>query len=178
MSGKSKRRTAFAVLAVALGVPFALKFFCRALEPYPAVIFPSGAKLLHRDAGALRFSETRLYGPRPDGRWKRLNVETFLAPLPEQYFKPIVDNRFGLDRDLSIVAEFKRDILPAFEYRNAEALTPENIAATRRWLRRRLRDAGLETDGLRVVKVKRYVDPDTRETLRLETIDETIYPLR
>ena len=75
-----------ALLSGFLLVPFAIREFAPTLEPYPAVLLPSGAGLI-KTADQMDFDRTAIYG-RVAGRddWTRLFPSQFLNPVPAEFF--------------------------------------------------------------------------------------------
>ena len=74
-----------ALLSGFLLVPFAIREFAPTLEPYPAVLLPSGAETI-KTADQMDFDRIAIYG-RVVGHddWTRLFPSQFLSPVPPNF---------------------------------------------------------------------------------------------
>lgn len=107
---------AFAIFLLA---PALLKIV--GMEPYPAVILPSGAGTISLEPVVLH--ETRLYGERAPG-WERIDAVKFLEPVPVWYLDALARRGFGLEGDAA--------------------------SETREWIRRRLMALAFSTERFRL----------------------------
>jgi len=94
-----------ALLSGILLVPFAIREFAPTLEPYPAVLLPSGGGLI-KTADQMDFDRISIYG-RVAGRddWIRLSPSQFLNPVPAEFFLPLAQRYFGLSPIGCLVCE-------------------------------------------------------------------------
>ena len=67
------------------------------MEPYPAVILPSGAGFAYRDSSQLSYEYAYLYGQDENGEWEYLNPEEFLFPMPSYYIGHVMTHISWLD---------------------------------------------------------------------------------
>ena len=177
---KQKHLLGFFILSAALAIPYALKLLSKraVLEPYPAIILPSGPSKIERKGDSISFTRISIYVLDLDtGEWKRLDPESFLGHIPIQFLNAIVKNRFGLNPDLEYSVKFRNDIFPEFTYNNRHCLSEKNIRSTKRWLRNRLRKHGCE-DGMFLVKKELMsANLKTREITKVGTGHERLYQL-
>lgn len=121
------------------------------MEPYPAVILPSGAGLSFKNNDSLSYEYPLLFGYTNDGGVKYLNPEEFLYPMPSYYIGHIVERvnwiadkpeeeeisgkLFSLMKDRNIMRdEFRINELPEFKV----------------WLSKKLNHVGCEGDSIRI----------------------------
>lgn len=83
------------LLSFILFVPFILKILNSELEPYPAIILPSGAGKININSKFIEVNNLSIYGYK-QGKLQRLDPESFLKPIPSQYIHSIAKNEFGL----------------------------------------------------------------------------------
>ncbi len=163
--------------AALLVVPFGLRLLSPHLEPYPAVLLPSGAGVIPVDGDVVSFERLALVGvDAASGEEKELAPDAFLAPAPLQYLRAITGNHFGLE------TEREREValrgLPfAIVFERPEITDAERDEA-RAWLRARLRDAGCDDALLRVRRYRTHYDVAVREAKNEELVVEQRYRLR
>ena len=87
----------YAVLALFLFVPFFLREVSPQLEPYPAILFPVGATMTNLEDSVLEFLVLEVYAVMPDNSERKIQPNDFLGRIPVQYFRALVDRRFGLE---------------------------------------------------------------------------------
>lgn len=98
------------LLALCLCIPFLLRLISFKLEPYPALLFPSGDKQVQvpLTRPIANYSYKQLYGFIPDKGWVQIDEESFLEPIPRNYLSFILDKNkvlFETATDESIMPE-------------------------------------------------------------------------
>lgn len=166
------------LLAIVLIVPYGLKLLNGSLELYPAIIFPAGPGTVSGNQGTFEFEATNLYClDLMNEKWERRDTSSFLSPVPNQFFKVIVKNEFGLNSDLKYTVEPRRNIIPSFTYRNVHALSAGNISNTKAWLKSRLLENGCRDDSLLIRKTLMLADLKTKSVSEVKIISERHYKL-
>jgi len=115
------------------------------LEPYPAIILPSGASKASVTKTQVSFNRTSLWGKHKEkGNWIRVDLESFLEPIPIHYLYAIAKNSFGLKS-------------PNRKIRNG-VITPEEVQGGKQWLRQKLVQSGYVADALMITIDKETFD--------------------
>lgn len=166
------------LLAMLLFVPYGLKLLSISLEPYPAIIFPAGSDKVVKNRDTYEFKSSKIYCLDPmTEEWICQDTSSFLSPIPRGYYKDIIKNEFGLNPNLENTVKFRKDIFSSFTYRNARALSEENINYTKAWLEDRLFQHGCKNRFILVRNTLMSVDLKTRAISEVKVIDEKIYKL-
>jgi hypothetical protein len=158
------------VLLVAVLVPPFLLTHSLNLEPYPAVLFPSGHGVMRLSSPILRFGELTISGRDTATReWITLDAANFISPIPPWYFSPTVgrwvavlgdaderhtapahrvgdENPSAARRLVRALKKWARTVLP--QSAASRQVTEAHREELRAWLRQRLEKAGCEPDSL------------------------------
>lgn len=158
------------LIAIALLVPFGLRELSRSLEPYPAILQPSGAGKISTKDTRLRFYETELVAVRSDGSEQRLDPNEFMDKIPTQYWTHIARAHFGLgpaktqDISLGIWTLTATTLKSASAQERVEALT---------WIHNRLKALGVEdAQTLKVSQIRILFDLQTATETQREITDQ------
>ena len=164
------------IILLGLILPFLLREVSNSLEPYPAVLQPSGATKISTTEGVLRFYKTELLAISHDGTEHPLDPRQFFHTIPNQYWTHIARNGFGLSQPKS--RSFSIGIWTISATTILEASPKEKTAALD-WMNARLIALGLpETDKLRVQQVRTLFDINQRMTIKSEITEQTDVALR
>lgn len=150
--------TATLGIAALLFVPFVTRSLSGALEPYPAVLLPAGAGWIESRAKELRFDQLKLWGHCAgpgDEQWRELDSERVIAPIPVYYLGAIEERGFGLGAPASQRVNVK--LLGDVNVPRPQP-SPEDVAATKRWLGARLQSLGCSPKELRVTRQVKVVE--------------------
>lgn len=120
------------MVATCLAVPFLITEFSRDLEPYPAVLQPSGAYTISTTDSVLTFRQTQLVAREPDGSEMAVDTEAFMGAVPHHFWVRIADSRFGLE--------------------GTNKPSPVARQATLSWIQERLRAQGIDDANALVVR--------------------------
>lgn len=134
------------ILILVLGIPFILKLKDPRLEIYPAVIFPSGDNIVKTSNSKVSFYQYELYAYNPVLR--KIDKDELLGNIPVQYFYPIYEGHFGLEK---YSEEFKL-YKPPISFRIQNNYSSHSVEETKNWLKKRLRNSGY-SDSVFMVKV-------------------------
>ena len=146
----------FILLTVFLLVPFILRWYSPSLEPYPALLLPSGAHIVKIKDGSFSYNLYEIYGFTKNGTKKKINTQSFLEPIPPYLIWNLVRHNFGL----------KRENLLAADRREAK-----------QWFRQKLTKADCRADRFLLANVRYYISLDKRQLLKQETIHEKYFNL-
>lgn len=160
-----------ALLLTALLVPFAVKLF--AVEPYPAVILPSGAGKLRIVDGCFQHNRRAVFAECRDGSLEPVPPATWLDWTHAQHIGALFHQGFGLDTARRRVIGFHGTTAVLAAYERA-GNTPENVAACREWIGERLGDDVVALV-LRRSKVTRRLE--SKEYVKEEVVDERRFAL-
>jgi hypothetical protein len=164
------------VLMLVLVVPFAIAFVAPILEPYPAVLLPSGAGTIKTTGDQMDLSRTSIYGKAlGSGSWTRLSPSQFLSPIPAEFFPPLAQRYFGL-----------RTVEPApYRTRVGVVLTvsprkvdEKEVASAKQWLRTRLKESGCEDGLLRISQEVVTIRRSDGTELGVRNEDDKVFELR
>ena len=139
-----------ALLSAFLVIPFTLRCFAPILEPYPAVLLPSGAGRIKAAEDQMDFVKTAIYG-RVAGRetWTRLSPSKFLNPVPLEFFPPLAERYFGLSPVGPKASSTRVGPLLAINPRKVGDVEVRNVE---QWFRGRLKGSGCEDNVLRITQ--------------------------
>lgn len=161
------------LLAFILVPPFALTTLKPHLEPYPALILPSGAVKVKVGAKDISFVRTSLWGKQEtDNTWTRIDLETFWTPLPKQYFKPIVRNSLGLKSGKPRIIQLPKGINIS---RNK--VTPSEIQDAKYWWRQKLVQSGYASNELMITVERVKFDIETSKIIKTKRSHEEVFRL-
>ena len=142
-----------------------------ALEPFPAVLQPSGASKVTTEDSVLIFYKTQLIALKTDGSEQRVDTAAFMGNIPRHYWQKIASSRYGLEAGTSKGTSLGPWMLaiaadePASSTERKEALD---------WIHARLRAQGIEqVKTLRTRKIKTFWDIESDTEIKGEIQEET-----
>jgi hypothetical protein len=139
-----------ALLSTVLVVPFAITFLAPGLEPYPAVLLPSGSGRIQVAGEQMDFSRTSIYGKVARGdAWTRLSPPKFLSPIPDDFFPPLAQRNFGLSPVGLIADRTKIGVVITIGPRKVRE---EEVKNAKQWFRARLKESGCDDNVLRITQ--------------------------
>jgi len=163
-----------AAIFAALLLPFGLSFLAPQLEPYPAIIMPSGASLVHLERKHIQFIHTTLWGQSGSGEWRAVDPRALLDPIPVWYLDGLVRHDFGLSTPPT-------EAVPLRWIRTIHVPRPqpshESVLQTEAWLRERLRAAGADQPVLRVTQERVTVTVPEGRVVDDVLVSEHVYQL-
>jgi hypothetical protein len=165
-----------AFLSAILVVPFAISFVAPVLEPYPAVLLPSGADRIKVAEDQMDFERTAIYG-RVTGHeaWIRLSPSEFLFPVPPQYFPLLAQRYFGLSPVVPVAERTKVGFLITI---NTRKFSEEEVNSSKQWLRARLKESGCDDDVLRITQEVVTVRRSTGKEISIRYQNDKVFALR
>ncbi len=89
------------VVAACLAVPFLITEISKGLEPYPAVLQPSGAYTVSTADNILTFKKMQLIARDLEGSELVVDTDAFMGTIPHHFWTRIAGARFGLSREAS-----------------------------------------------------------------------------
>lgn len=162
-------------LLLVLFVPLFLRLQTVKLEPYPAVLLPSGPKLLELNSGFLNINNTQLYGLDKEGNWKKIDHVKLLHPIPLQYLSPILSTKFGLENPLgtnsSPLIRFLNTSLFNSKRKEINNNGKKELA---QWINRKLHDQGLSPDSIKIIKGMAVISTYNNQVISKQGYNEEI----
>ena len=139
-----------ALLSTFLVVPFAITFLAPVLEPYPAVLLPSGGGRIKVTEDQMDLGRTSIYG-KVAGRdaWTRLSPTEFLGPIPPEFSSLLAQRYFGLSPVGPIANRTRVGVVITVAPRK---VPEEEVKNAKQWLRARLKESGCEDNVLRITQ--------------------------
>ena len=139
-----------ALLSTVLVVPFALSFLVPVLEPYPAVLLPSGGGRIKTTEDQMDLGRTSIYG-KVAGRdaWTRLSPPEFLSPIAPEFFSPLAQRNFGLSPVGPIENSTRIGVVITMEPRK---VPEEEVRNAKQWFRVKLKESGCDDNVLRITQ--------------------------
>jgi hypothetical protein len=163
-------------LLILLVVPFAVAFLAPPLEPYPALLLPSGAGTIKTTEDQMDLTRTSIYGKLAVGdSWTRLSPSQFLSPIPPEFFPSLAQRYFAL-----------KPVEPA-PYRtrvglvikmNPRKVDEKEVLRAKEWLGTRLKESGCEGSLLRISQEVVTIRRSDGAELGVRNEDDKIFELR
>ncbi|KAA3438471.1 hypothetical protein [Rufibacter hautae] len=139
-------------LFLILFFPFILRIKTQHLEPYPALLLPSGATKLELMSDTLEVNSTELYGLTPNGTLKEVNPVRFFFPIPVQYMNPILLNDFGRVNPLENDKGGLVQLLKKFKVLRDKIIDANDEEELSKWLDSKLVEQGFTPGFLKAFK--------------------------
>jgi hypothetical protein len=138
-----------ALLSAFLVVPFAIATLAPVLEPYPAVLLPTGGGRIKTTEDQMDWGRLVIYGRVADSdAWTRLSPLKFLGPIPAEFFSTLVQRYFGLI-PVPIANRTRVGVVITIDPRK---VPEEEVKNAKQWLRARLKDSGCDDNVLRITQ--------------------------
>ena len=165
-----------ALLSGFLLLPFAIREFAPTLEPYPAVLLPSGAGSIKTTQDQIDLSRTGLYGKAAGAdAWTRLAPVQFLNPVPPEFFPPLAQRYFGLSPIGPIIHAIKGGLVVRI---GTHKVTEQDLKNAKQWLRARLKESGCDEGVLRITQEMVTLRPRDGAELAVRYQDDKVLELR
>lgn len=161
------------LLTCTLIPPYILKIYHPRLEPYPAIILPSGARKVNLGRNDITFNRTSIWAKHEKNDiWTRIDAETFLSPIPPHYLYEIARNSFGLDSSPGKTNNLlqKYNIL-------TNKVTPSEVKEGKRWLSQKLVQSEYKPDKIMITLEQMKFDITTRKITTIKRNDEKVIRL-
>lgn len=145
-------------LALCLMVPFGLRLISSKLEPYPALLFPSGDKQVQvpLDNPIPNYRYSDLFGFTQEKGWVNIEEESFISPIPRNYLSFILEKNKGLFSDNT---DFERENksssnpIKSFLMRNQEkTISMDERKEIAEFFKERLTSQGFDSTRLKIVE--------------------------
>lgn len=164
------------LLSCLLIPPFIIKTLYPSLEPYPAVILPSGSNTINIEDSKVSFSKTSVWAKQNSRAktWTEIDSRKFIEPIPGYYLQHIALNSFGFEskaKKTGSILKRKHDSILSSK------ITSDEIAATKNWFKQKLNKSGYVSDEFMVVSEEITFDINTGKIASRKKIDEQIFKL-
>jgi hypothetical protein len=139
------------LLSAFLLVPFAIRTLAPTLEPYPAVLLPSGTGTIKMTGGQIDLGRIAIYGKTAGSdAWTRLSPSQFLNPIPPHFFPSLAQRNFGISSSGPIAHGI--DGLGLVITIDPHKVSDEEVRNAKQWLRARLKGSGCDDNLLRITQ--------------------------
>lgn len=157
------------VIAFCLIGPFLLREADRTLEPYPAVLQPSGAyKVSTKDA--VKFRKKQLLAVENDGSEHEIHTDDFMGDIPSHYWSYVADSRYGLASEKERTVALGRWRLTLVTHKEA---SPTERKEALRWIHARLRAQGIDDAAIiRIREIDTFWDVQSGTEVKRETKEQ------
>ena len=174
-----------AVLLLVLVIPFAIAFLAPPLEPYPAVLLPTGSGRIKTTEDQMDFVRTSIYGRVADrDAWTRLSPPKFLSPIPAEFFSQLVQHYFGLC-PIGPIANPSLWSQPTFRTRVGVVITidprkvpEEEVKNAKQWVRARLKESGCDDNLLRITEEVVTIRRSDGAEIAVRSKNDKVFELR
>jgi hypothetical protein len=138
------------LLSIFLVVPFAITFLAPILEPYPAVLQPSGGGRINTAGDQMDLGRISIYG-KAAGRdaWASLSLVKFLSPIPPEFYPVLAQRYFGLSPVGPIASRTRVGVVITIDPRK---VPEEEVKNAKQWFRARLKESGCDDNVLRITQ--------------------------
>lgn len=162
------------ILIFILSIPFCLRTFT-GIEPYPAVLLPSGAGTIEKINESITLPSKEFFGIDSSGNWQKINMSVFLSPIPTQYLPVLLIHDFGLSIDSSYYKSRRFKILKALHFINDDAATErEKRKEVEKWLKERLIKQKLNAHQIKITSYTQTISVPSGALLKNQIKDERI----
>ncbi len=154
------------VLLAVLLIPYFLRSkYGVALEPYPAVMLPSGSGTVDVDPDKTKVKFTSLYALNTEGTWSKVDNARLLYPIPIQYLNPILAKEFGLKENAGAIRPgIQSELAGNLSMAWAKQITEQDKKEARAWLGKKLKQQNFQESSLKVVQTVETISiPDGRK---------------
>jgi hypothetical protein len=157
-------------------VPFAIREVARTLEPYPAVLLPSGGGTIKTTEDQIDLDRRRIYGRvAGGGAWTSLSPTQFLDPIPTEFFFPLADRYFELSPFGSVTHWITGGVVIKID---THKLTEEDVKNAKQWFRARLKGIGCDDNVLRITQEAVTVRRSDGAEIAVRYEDDKVFELR
>lgn len=166
-------------LAFCLLGPFCLRLVSSKLEPYPAILFPSGDKQVKvpLEGPVSNYTYTDLYGYIPEEGWVSIDEESFFSPIPRNYLSFILNQNkrlFSNESDSEIGKKLSSNPIMKFLMRNqVKDPSDERREEVAEFFKKKLVSQGLDSTKLKIVDYQVISYPQSSK-VDLSVISEEI----
>lgn len=170
----SLRFTIFLLLV--LFIPLSLRTL-KQIEPYPAVLLPSGVSLIKKVNNQVKLKVKKLYAIDKTGNWKKVDLRLLLHPIPLQFSEGLASKDFGFDTDFLKRNGGKDSLLNKTKNLNTVSANKEELKDLRKWLKTKLVEQNFATSTIKSVSYLETISIETGVVLEQEVIYERIIEL-
>lgn len=155
----------YTLLLLILIIPFVL-LELRGIEAYPAVLLPSGDRVVTTSDGIVAFGSAELVGIHSDGQEEIIDPKAFFGDIPVDYWQPIARRGFGLEPE--VITSFSVGVWTLTARFSPQSNTQQQ-QQLQEWMSQRLVGLSLsDIKSLRVRYPKIFFDIDSQTEVNRE----------
>ncbi|MFC6858209.1 hypothetical protein [Zunongwangia atlantica] len=155
------------ILALFLIIPFYLRLRDNRLEPYPAILLPSGASLIERDKPRV-FKKIRL----KDDLGNELSIEEVFGGIHRTHIFNLEGSSFGTKKMKDRITFL---YTPRIIFFHENAFSKDSRTEVQKWLDNNLSNMGLKSSKIILEKIAYEINPKTYQVQKLKIIDSIIF---
>lgn len=163
-------------LLFVLFIPFCLRAIL-GIEPYPAVLLPSGAGNIQKTGDNIVFNYKKIFALDNKGEWTKVEPSRFLYPIPVQYLPNLTSGNFGFEVDSSKPKSKTFRLLKMFHLVNKKPKSEEDIREAKKWLKEKLISQGLNPSKIKFASYTQVISTRTGATIENKIKNEKIVSL-
>jgi hypothetical protein len=160
------------LLFFALLIPFLIKFFKPGLEPYPAIILPSGAGKAKVQNSTVTFQSRGLYGQRDDSTWQKVELSAFAYSIPIEYVYPCLFSNTGLAEGQARTENSIYKLLTNMGWVEKREIKEKDKTRFNTWIRSQLVKQGLHGTKLKLAEQTMVVALPSGSIIKHTTLNE------
>lgn len=167
-------RSTIIILALLI-IPFSIRYkYGSNLEPFPAVIMPSGAYKISVSDNEFTVRFTEIQAQKEDCRWVLLDAHQILYPLPVQYHNKIFARHFGLKEQ---EIELNGRLMILLKQKNilkSRKAIEEDKEEVQVWLRENIAMQGYQAEAVKIIIKEQKIRVSNGRVLDEININEQI----
>ncbi len=164
------------ILLFILFIPFCLRAIL-GIEPYPAVLLPSGAGSIKKTGDQIVFNYKKLFALDNKGEWTKIDPSRLLYPIPVQYLPNLTSNNFGFDVDSPRVKSKTFRFLKMFHLTSERPKSEEDIREAKKWLKEKLISQHLNPSRIKFASYTQIISTRTGAVVENNIKNEKIVSL-
>ncbi|GAA4916648.1 hypothetical protein [Mucilaginibacter defluvii] len=156
-------------------IPFVLRLF--GLEPYPAILFPSGPETVKQVNGKTKIETKQLFAKNQNGQWALVEPKAFMYPVSAIQLAKLVSKNMGFKKQKPFPLKGKIGIVNyLYRSQNSSSNAAED-AELRNWIKKRLKRGNYQTSEVKVATYSNVISTTNGNILKKELKDEKYYKL-
>ncbi|WP_298524109.1 hypothetical protein [uncultured Christiangramia sp.] len=166
----------YVVFLILLLIPFALRFADKSLEPYPAILFPSGPSTVKISGDSLSYYKNEVLVFDEKDSLVSLNSVLFQDFFDKQYFRQISGYGFGLGKTTDTIS-FEKYKIPSLKIYKKNKSKENELLVTKKWFNKIVKTNGYKDSLLILRRFYVTIHKENQKILKKEIKNEEIIEL-